>query len=71
MKNTGFSILVTLLVIFAFGSNTFAQDSPQWHLPEGAKARVDKGTIISEIAYSPDGKYLAVASGTEIWLYNA
>ena len=51
-------------------ANTFAQDFTQSDLPEGAKARLDKGTI-SEIAYSPDGKHLAVASGTEIWLYDA
>ena len=70
MKNR-FSISLIWVAIFALTANTFAQDFTQSDLPEGAKARVDKGTIISEIAYSPDGKYLAVASGTEIWLYNA
>ena len=52
-----------------FTSNTFAQDSPQWHLPEGAKARLGKGSI-SEIAYSPDGTRLAVASSIGIWIYD-
>ena len=47
-----------------------AQDSPQWHLPEGAKARLGKGRI-SEIAYSPDSTRLAVASGIGIWIYDA
>ena len=70
MKNTFFSILTALLAIFVFTSNTFAQDSPQWHLPEGAKARLGKGRI-SEIAYSPDGTRLAVAGGIGIWLYDA
>ena len=69
MKNTGFLILVTLLVIFAFTLNTFAQDSPQWHLPEGAKARFGKGEI-NEIQYSPDGTRLAVASSIGIWIYD-
>ena len=58
------------VAIFALTANTFAQDFTQSDLPEGAKARLDKG-IISEIAYSPDGKHLAVAIGTEIWLYDA
>ena len=47
-----------------------AQDSTQWHLPEGASARLGKGTI-GEIAYSPDGGHLAVASGIGIWIYDA
>ena len=47
-----------------------AQDSTQWHLPEGASARLGKG-IIEEIAYSPDGGRLAVASGIGIWIYDA
>ena len=49
--------------------NTFAQDSPQWHLPEGVKARLGKGRI-SEFAYSPDGTRLAVGGGIGIWLYD-
>ena len=42
----------------------------QWALPKGAKARLGKG-IVGEVAYSPDGNRLAVASGTGIWLYDA
>ena len=38
-------ILTTVLAIFAFTPNTFAQDSPQSCLPEGAKARLGKGTL--------------------------
>ena len=70
MRNKSFTILTALLVIFAFVSNTFAQDSPQWHLPEGVKARLGKGWI-SKIAYSPDGTRLAVASPIGIWIYDA
>ena len=61
---------VTFLVLFTlFSLNTFAQDSPQWHLPDGAKARLGKGGI-NEIQYSPDGTRLAVASSIGIWLYD-
>ena len=70
MKNTGFSILLIWFAIFGLALNTFAQDSPQWHLPEGAKTRLGKGGI-SEIAYSPDGTRLAVASSIGIWIYDA
>ena len=70
MKTTGFSILLIWFAIFAYAANTFAQDSPQWHLPEGATARLGKGWI-DEIAYSPDGTRLAVASSIGIWLYDA
>ena len=70
---TSLPIFISLIWIamFTLTANTFAQDFTQSDLPEGAKARLDKGTIINEIAYSPDSKYLAVASGTEIWLYDA
>ena len=47
----------------------FIQDSPQWHLPEGTKARLGKGSI-SEIQYSPDGTRLAAASAIGIWVYD-
>ena len=61
---------LTLLLLFDLVSlNTFAQDSPQWHLPDGAKARLGKG-LISEFEYSPDGTRLAVASSIGIWLYD-
>ena len=48
---------------------SYAQDSPQWGLPDGAKVRLGKGRI-SEIQYSPDGTQLAVASSIGIWLYD-
>ena len=48
---------------------TFTQDSPQWGLPEGAKARLGKGSI-GEIQYSPDGTRLAIAGSIGIWLYD-
>ncbi len=45
------------------------QDVTQWNLPEDAKARLGKGTI-TEVLYSPDGKFLAVGGGIGIWLYD-
>ncbi len=42
----------------------------QWRLPEGAKARLGKGSI-QEIKLSPDRTRLAVASSIGIWLYDA
>ena len=45
------------------------EDWTKWKLPVGAKARLGKGAI-NEIAYSPDGTKLAVASAIGIWFYN-
>ena len=69
MKKTTLFTFTLLILFTLFSQNTFAQDSPQWHLPEGAKARLGKGSI-REIAYSPDGTRLAVAGGIGIWLYD-
>ena len=51
-------------------NNAPPQDSLQWHLPEGAKARLGKG-LTRHIAYSPDGTLLAVASSIGIWIHDA
>ena len=52
-------------------ANIVAQDpTPTWNLPEGAKARLGKGWI-GDIAYSPDGRHLAVASSIDICVYDA
>ena len=57
------SLLIALFLVSTLSITTgLAQDSPQWHLPEGASARLGKGTI-RDIAYSPDGSRLAVAGG--------
>ena len=70
MKKTAVFTL-TLLVLSTIGlQTTFAQDSPQLNLPEGATARLGKGQI-TEVTYSPDGTRLAVASSIGIWIYDA
>ncbi len=64
-------ILFTLFFIsLLFLSTVYAQpDYTRWGLPDGAIARLGKGGV-NEIAYSPDGKLLAVATNTGIWLYD-
>ena len=49
--------------------NVFAQDSPQWNLPEGATTRLGKGWLY-EIQYSPDGTKLAAAGTLGVWIYD-
>lgn len=63
--------LLLILVICVISQNTTAQDWHKKYLPEGAKARLGKGGITGNITFSPDGKYLAVACSTGIWLYDA
>ena len=56
MKSTSSPILLVLFDLFpryAYPSS-FAQDYTQWGLPEGAKARIGKGSI-NDMRYSPDG----------------
>ena len=56
---------------YVYPPSSFAQDYTTWGLPEGAKARIGKGWITSDIAYSPDGERLAVASSIGVWIYDA
>ena len=57
------------LVLFL--SSVPAQDYTKWGLPEGATARIGKGVITSNIAYSPDGSRLAIGTALGIWIYDA
>ena len=38
-------MLLAMSSVFAIVPNTFAQDTTKWHLPEGAKKRLGKGTL--------------------------
>ncbi|MCG9134877.1 hypothetical protein J5I95_24730, partial [Candidatus Poribacteria bacterium] len=71
MKITFFSKLTVFCCLTAlfFSYNSFAQDSPQWHLPEGATTRLGKGWLY-EIQYSPDGTRLAAAGALGVWIYD-
>ena len=70
MKRTAFSIFLTFIFLSMFyQSRTFAEDTTRMSLPEGAKARLGKGSI-NEITYSPNGKHLAAAGSAGIWLYD-
>ena len=43
-------------------------DVTTWALPEGAIARLGRGDV-NDIAFSPNGQYLAAATDIGIWLY--
>ncbi len=58
--------LVSLVLLAALSLTAFAQLG----LPDGAIQRIGKGAIW-QIAYSPDGKQIAVASSIGTWLYDA
>lgn len=70
MKRILFSILSFLLVSVLPLQNGIAQSYTRWGLPNGAVSRLGKGSITSNIAYSPDGTKLAVGSGTGVWIYD-
>ncbi len=66
-----FSLMLLMLSTFLYVSDTTAENEPytQWHLPDGAKARLGKGRI-NDITCSSDGTLLAVASNIGIWIYD-
>ena len=65
-------------MVFSSTGNIFSTglldgDYRTWHLPDGALARLGKGSIGEgdrAVAWSPDGTRLAVASSIGIWLYD-
>ena len=59
----------TLLTLFVCCLSAIAQDSTQLGLPEGAIARLGKGTL-GKIHFSPNGSQLAVSSSIGIWFYD-
>ena len=70
MRNYGFFILISLFAVVLFLRVSYVQDYARWGLPEGAKARLGKGYVTGDIAYSPDSAHIAVASSIGIWLYD-
>lgn len=65
-----FRLFLLAVSLFTFLPHTATADITKWSLPDGAVARLGKGTI-DDVTYSPDGKLLAVASEIGIWLYDA
>ena len=65
MKTTVTSIILLALL----SVNSVAQEYMHWGLPEGAKMRIGRGAM-KDLAYSPDGARLAIASSVGVWLYD-
>ena len=70
MKMPYFSTFFLLVVSVLFLSDASAEDSTQWKLPEGAIARLGKGSI-HDVKYFRDGSRLAVASSIGVWIHDA
>ena len=65
-----FFLLTVLSSALAFNLTiSDAELSDQWHLPDGVRARLNKGSI-NGIAYSADSSRFAVASSIGVWVYD-
>ena len=63
-------ILMLFVGSAVFLPNVFAQSYTQWDLPEGAKARLGKGSA-GGLKFSTDGNRLMVRNSVGIWVYDA
>ncbi len=63
-------LVITFLALMAMLPNVGAEDVSQWSLPENAIGRFGKGQI-HDLAYSPDGRLLAVSTYIGMWLFDA
>ena len=76
MKRTIRCIAVLCVAIIAFvgceetSSQNNRPDYTQLNLPDGAIARLGKGRI-ADVAFSPNGQILAVATSVGVWLYDS
>lgn len=61
--------MAILVVSVLFLPNIDAQETIQWNLPDGAKARLGKG-VITDMRLSPDGSKLTIASSVGVRLYD-
>jgi WD40 repeat protein len=71
MKTVPLFLITLLLTVSLLLPNAPAQNYITWSLPDGAVARLGKGSITGNVAFSPDGTRLAVASSIGIWIYDA
>ena len=63
-------ILLLFMVSTFLLPNAFAQSYTQWDLPEGAKARLGKGSA-GGLKFSVDGNRLMVQNSVGTWVYDA
>ena len=71
MKKTHLLYIVCFLLSSLLLSKGIAQDfATQWHLPEGAKARLGRGTLIN-VKLSPDSTRVVASTSIGIWIYDA
>ena len=69
-KHTTSYFTLFFVSILFLSTGIAQQEYTRWSLPDGAIARLGKGSI-NEIEYSPNGKLIAVATMAGIWLYDA
>ena len=62
---------IFFLVFLLLVQDVLAQDYIRWGLPAGARARLGKGRISGDIAFSPNSALLAAPSSIGTWLYDA
>lgn len=71
MKKMHLLYIVCLLLANLLLLDSLAQDfAAQWHLPEGAKARLGRGKLIN-IKLSPDSTRVVASTTVGIWIYDA
>ena len=71
MKTTRLFHLSFLLLSFPFMRDSLASDYTRLPLPSGTRIRFGEAVLTGEIAFSPNGVWLAAPSSNGIWLYNA
>ena len=64
-----FSALLCYVIGLPIGFTQETIENPQWHLPEGAIARLGKGTV-NDITYAPDGTQFTIVSSIGMWVYD-
>ena len=64
------SLITMILLLMSLTLYSVSQEETQVGLPENAKYRIGVGRPI-DVAYSPDGSMLAVASTIGIWIYDS
>ena len=71
MKKTRLFHLSLLLLSCLFLRDSLARDYSRLPLPAGTRIRLGEAVLTGEIAFSPNGVWLAAPSSIGIWLYNA